>query len=75
MLKGVNKLRAIALPMPKPNPCFIESTIEGPCEAEGKGTCKGEGKGTCKGEGAGAGIFCFVWDDLLFEDLGMHYKE
>jgi hypothetical protein len=76
-----NKLRAIALPIPNPNPCFIESTIEGDCEDEyeGKGEDECEGKGEGKGEGArrGGGIFCFVSDDfefVRFTDLGISYK-
>jgi hypothetical protein len=60
--------------MPKPNPCFIESTIEGGCEGEGE--CEGAGiiVGTGEGEGArrGSGIFCFLSDDFEFEDLGIY---
>jgi hypothetical protein len=58
--------------MPKPNPCFIESTIEGGCEGEGE--CEGVFIIVGTGEGAGEGG---VRDDLEFvrfdADLGIFY--
>jgi hypothetical protein len=51
LLLVLNKLRAIALPTPNPNPCFIESNIEG----DFIGASEGEFKGVYEGAGAGAG--------------------